>query len=61
MNERNQILIELSQPAMDLVENIANILDILVEEMAEDALLAYVSSIEKRLKTESKRIFSNEY
>ena len=59
MNKNNGILIELDETAMNFVEKIANVLDVPIEEMAEDALLAYASSIEKRMKIESRKIFNS--
>lgn len=61
MSKSNEISIELNESTMNYVQNIANILERPIEEMAEDALLAYVNAIDKRLKIETRKIFENQY
>jgi hypothetical protein len=61
MSKVNDILIQLDETAMSYVQSIANVLDKPIEQIAEDALFAYVNAIDKRLKAETRKIFDNQY
>ncbi len=57
MSETNEIKLSLTEDNMYNVQNIANILEMTVEDMAEDALLSYAYAIEKKIKRETRNTF----
>ncbi len=60
MDNTNEIKFNLSENNMYDVQNIANILNTTVEDMAEDALLSFAYAIEKKIKRETQNIFDSE-
>ncbi len=58
--DTNEVKFNLTENQMYDIQNIANILDMTVEVMAEDALLSYAFAIEERVKRESSHIFDSD-
>ena len=58
MSDTKEIKLSLTEDNMYNVQNIANILEMTVEDMAEDALLSYAYAIEKKIKRETRNIFN---
>ena len=59
MNNTQEIKFNLSQNNMHDVQNIANILNTTVEDMAEDALLSFAYAVEKKINRETNDFFES--